>query len=128
MESKSSGNNAKEVVMSYQRALGNQDYKAARSYLRDGLSFRGPLASHDEPNSLLKDLEQLHHIVKEVEMKKVFVDGDDVCLLYDLITSTPPVTSFTCEWYRVHGGKISSIRVVFDARPYAAMFEKRNTG
>ena len=54
MESHSS----KDIVMSYQRALGNQDYKTARSYLRDDLSFRGPLASHDTPEPLLKDLEQ----------------------------------------------------------------------
>jgi hypothetical protein len=116
---------AKEIVLAYQRALGNQDYKSALSYMRDDLSFRGPLASHDKPEALLKDLEQLHHIVKGVDMKKVFVDGDDVCLLYDLITTNPPATSFTCEWYHVMDGKIGSIRVTFDARPYAAMFEKR---
>jgi ketosteroid isomerase-like protein len=116
---------AKDVVLSYQRALGNQDYKVARSYLRDDLSFRGPLASHDKPEPLLKDLEQLHHIVKGVEMKKIFAEGDDVCLLYDLITTNPPVNSFTCEWYHLQDGKIASIRVVFDARPFAAMFENR---
>ena len=60
-------------------------------------------------------------------MKKVFVDGDDVCLLYNLNTSDPPLSSFTCEWYHVQGGKIASIKVVFDARPFAAMFEKRKT-
>jgi ketosteroid isomerase-like protein len=114
---------AKDIVLSYQRALGNQDYKTASSYLRDDLSFRGPLASHDKPEPLLKDLEQLHHIVKGVEMKKLFVDGDDVCLLYDLQTTV--ATSFTCEWYHVQDGKITSIRVIFDARPFAAMFENR---
>jgi|SRR5579872_1105341 len=119
---------AKEIVLAYQRALGNQDYKTARSYLWDNLSFRGPLASHDDPESLLKDLEQLHHIVKGVEMKKMFTDDDDVCLLYDLITTNPPVTSFTCEWYQVKEGKIASINVTFDARPYAAMFENRMAG
>jgi hypothetical protein len=116
---------AKDIVLSYQRALGKQDYNTARSYLSDDLSFRGPLASYDKPEPLLKDLEQLHHIVKGVEMKKTFIDGDDVCLLYELQTSTPPLASFTCEWYHVKNGKIASLRVVFDARPFAAMFENR---
>ncbi len=115
----------KDIVMSYQRVLGNQDYKTARTLMSDDFSFKGPLASHDKPEGLLKDLEMLHHIVKGVEMKKVFVDGDDVCLMYDLITSNPPATSFTAEWYHIQGGKIGSIRVVFDARPFAAMFENR---
>src|SRR5579864_7413248 len=99
MESKFS--KSKDVVMSYQRALGNQDFKTARSYMSDNFSFHGPLATHDKPEGLLKDLEQLHHIVKGVEMKKIFAEGDDVCLLYDLIAKDPPVTSFTSEWYHV---------------------------
>jgi SnoaL-like domain len=115
----------KDIVMAYQRALGSQDYKTARSYMSDVFSFKGPLASHDKPEGLLEDLKNLHSIVKGMEMKKIFVDGDDVCLLYNLITTTPPATSFTAEWYHVQGGKISSINVVFDARPYAAMFESR---
>ncbi|MDA4129693.1 MAG: nuclear transport factor 2 family protein [Thaumarchaeota archaeon] len=117
----------KEVVMAYQSALGKQDYKTASSFMDDKhFSFKGPLATHDKAEGLLKDLEQLHHIVQGVEMKKVFVDGGDVCLLYDLITKEPPVTSFTCDWYHVENGKISSVRVVFDPRPFAAMFEKRS--
>jgi hypothetical protein len=116
----------KEVVMSYQKALGSGDYKTARSYMSDeGFSFKGPLASHDKPEGLLKDLEQLHHIVSGVDMKKVFVDGDDVCLLYELKTKSPELSSFTCDWYHVRNGKIQSLRVVFDARPFAAMFENR---
>jgi predicted SnoaL-like aldol condensation-catalyzing enzyme len=119
--------NPKELVMSYQEALGSGEYDRARAYMADeGFSFKGPLASHDKPEGLLKDLEQLHHIVEGVDMKKVFVDGDDVCLLYDLRTKSPSVTSFTCDWYRVKNGKIKEIRVVFDARPFAAMFENRN--
>ena len=119
---------SKEVVMSYQRSLGSQDYKTARSMMSDdGFSFRGPLATHDKPEGLLEDLKQLHHIVKGVEMKKIFADGEDVCLLYDLITTSPDATSFTCEWYTVKNSKIKSVRVVFDARPYAAMFESRRT-
>lgn len=116
---------AKDIVLDYQRSLGKQDYKAARSYMSDDFSFQGPLATHDKPEGLLKDLEQLHHIVKGVDMKKIFAEGDDVCLLYDLITTNPPVNSFTCEWYHVKDGKIASIRVVFDARPFAAMFANR---
>ena len=33
-------------------------------------------------------------------------------------------TAFIAEWYQVKGDKIAAIRVVFDARPFAAMFAK----
>jgi hypothetical protein len=39
-----------------------------------------------------------------------------------MVTETPAGTAFVCEWYKVKGEKISSVRVVFDARPFAAMF------
>ena len=119
MDSKSS---AKDVVMGYQRALGSTQWEAARKFLKDNMAFKGPIAAYDKPEPYIEDLKRLHNIVKGVEMKKVFVDGDDVCLLYDMVTNTPAGTAFICEWYQVQGGKISSIRVVFDARPFAPMF------
>ena len=114
----------KEIVLGYQRALGKNDWEAARKFLRDDMQFKGPLATHDRPEGYLEDLKRLHPIIKGVDMKKVFADGDDVCLLYDMHTNTPAGTAFISEWYRVHGGKIASLRVVFDARPFAQMMEK----
>ncbi|MDV3293193.1 MAG: hypothetical protein LYZ70_02880 [Nitrososphaerales archaeon] len=122
MEPKAS---AKEIVLGYQQALGSNDWKGARRYLKDNMTFRGPLASHDGPELYLEDLKKLHPIIKGVEMKKVFVDDGDVCLLYDMITNTPAGTAFISEWYHVEGDKIASLRVVFDARPFAAMWEKK---
>ena len=114
----------KEVVMGYQKALGASDWTAARGFLRDDLKFKGPIAEYDKPEPYIEDLKNLHHIVTDVQMKKVFADGNDVCLLYDMVTNTPAGTAFICEWYRVEGAKIASIRVVFDARPFAPMFQK----
>ena len=59
-----------------------------------------------------------------VQTQKVFVDGDDLYIIYDLKT-VPVRSSRTCEWYHVHGGKIASVYVVFGARPFAAMSERR---
>jgi len=109
--------NAKEVVLAYIKALDNQDYNVARSYMYDNLPIKGPGESFDKPEKLLKIL-QLSHA--KYDVKKVFVDGDDVCLLYDVTTSTPPVTVFMCSWYHVKGGKISSIWTIFDPRPFAS--------
>jgi hypothetical protein len=61
-------------------------------------------------------------MVLGVKIKKVFVDGDDVCVLYDLSTNSPAGTAFVCEWMRFRGGKIATVRAVFDARPFAAAF------
>jgi ketosteroid isomerase-like protein len=99
-----------------------KDLDRARSFLHDDVSFEGPIDSFTDADSYIASLRQLSGIVTGAEKQKVFVDGDDVCVIYDLETAPVP-SSRTCEWYRVRDGKIESVSVVFDARPFAAMFE-----
>jgi len=113
-----------EIVNAYQRALGQGDFAAARKLLADDLAFQGPFDTFKKPEPYLEALKKLHPIVKGVKVHKLFADGDDACLLYDMETSTPAGTAFVAEWYRVAHGKIASIRVVFDARPFAPLFSK----
>jgi ketosteroid isomerase-like protein len=46
----------------------------------------------------------------------VIVDGDDVCLVYDLATTKFGIIP-TAGWFHLRDGKITSIRVFFDPRP-----------
>jgi len=110
--------------MSFVEALGNQDYKSARSFVNDSMSFRGPLASYDNAETYFKDMERLR--LPKFDIKKVFADGNDVCLLYDLnVGGNPPAAVFVCGWYRVgDDGKLSSLRVVFDPRPFLQQMQK----
>lgn len=56
----------------------------------------------------------------------MIADENDACLLYDLVTNVPAVgTTRMAEWLRVEGGKITSIQLYFDPRPYVAMLEKK---
>src|SRR5213076_549108 len=114
---------AKDIVMAYQKALGKGDMAGARTYLHDDLSFVGPFESFQRPEPYLEALGKLHHIVERVEPRRTFVDGDDVCVLYDMVTNTPAGTAFIAEWYQVKDGKIAALRAVFDGRPFAPYSE-----
>jgi len=113
-----------EIVNGFKRALGEGDVAAARKFLADNLAFVGPFDTFSKPEPYLAALEKLHPIVKGVKVHKLFVDGNDACLLWDMETNTPAGTAFISEWYQVRDGKIASIRAVFDARPFAPMFSK----
>lgn len=115
---------AKDVVMGFQAAMGNDDWAKARTHLADRIDFVGPFDSFTNPDDYLKALQQLHPIVERVDMKRMFADGDDVAMFYDLVTNSPAGTGSIAEWHHVAHGKIDRIRVVFDARPFAAMFRK----
>ena len=113
--------NAREIVMSYIGALGSQDYDSARNWLGDNVLVKGPAGeAFRSPDDFIAMMQKQRG---KYDIKKVFVDGDDVCLLYDFITKT--VTAFFSSWYKVKDGKIISIQTVFDPRPFAAMQEKK---
>lgn len=116
-----------KLVISYLAALSNQDFKTARSYLKDGMSFQAPIASYNSADEYFKGNEMLrsrYGIEKVVyDVKKIFADGDDACAFFDF--SVGPVTTFACGWFRIDNGKISSIRVVFDPRSIVELTPKK---
>jgi hypothetical protein len=108
---------AKEIVMEYLQALvERRDFKSARTYLKDDISYVSPLNSFDRVEPYLKYNEHLK--LPKFDIKKIFADDQDVCLLYEMNYGEPPVKIFVSLWARVDGGKISSIRLAFDPRPF----------
>jgi hypothetical protein len=107
-------NNPKNVVMAYINALHNQDYDAALRYLHDKVRIRGPAGeSFGKPMDFV---DMLRKYQGKYDVKKVFADASDVCVLYDLVTSLGTV--FMSSWYLVEAGKITSIQTIFDPRAF----------
>ena len=111
-----------QVAESFLDAWTTKDFERARTLLKDDLHFEGPIATFDDADSYLNTLKGLAQMVTGLDKLKVFVDGDDVCVVYDLKTAPIPKAR-TCEWYRVSDGKIAWVSAVFDARPFAPLFE-----
>ena len=104
--------NPRGLVLSYVEALNDENFKLARRYVSDDMTFDGALASRQGAAAIFVDLERVR---LKYDIKKVFADGNDVCLFYDVTLSG--VKLFTCGWYQVADGKIRSLKVVFDPRP-----------
>jgi ketosteroid isomerase-like protein len=115
---------AAQVAEEYFAAWTGKDFDRARALLHDDLAFRGPIDSFDDAGAYLRAIQSLSQIVTGADKRKVFVDGDDVCVIYDLHTGPVP-NAPTAEWYRVRDGRIAAIQVFFDARPFAPLFEGR---
>ena len=102
--------------MSYIAAMDKRDYAAAKNYLSGTVHIKGPGGeAFRSPDEFLKMMEKQRGTY---DIKKVFVDGDDVCLLYNFVTEK--VTAFFCSWYQVKEGKIASIQTIFDPRAFSA--------
>lgn len=115
---KESAINAKEVVTKYIEAVNRKDFKSARSYVSDNISYVGPINSFDKAETYLKYLEHLVKNGLRLDVKKVFADDDDVCEFHEVNVDTQPEPLLVCMWFHVDDRKISSIRIVFDPRPF----------
>ena len=105
-----------KTVKSFLKALTDEDFKAAKNYLADDMKFVGVMGTREGGDVYMADMEKMKF---KYDIKKVFEDGDDVSVFYDIDMGGK--TLFCSGWYHLSGGKIDSIKVIFDPRP---LFEK----
>jgi len=103
---------AKEIVLAFIEAMNNEDFITARAYVSEDMKFVGVMGTRDSADAYFKDMEKMKF---KYDIKKVFEDGSDVCLFYDI--NMGEKTIFSCGWYKLIGGKINSFQVIFDPRP-----------
>jgi ketosteroid isomerase-like protein len=109
---------AAAAAATYFDAWRARDFARLRSVLADDVDFAGPLATVTGGDECLRGLQGMAQIMTSLEVRKVFEDGFDVLTWFDLATSvaeTVPVAN----WMHVEDGKITRIRVAFDARGIA---------
>jgi ketosteroid isomerase-like protein len=110
---------AATAAATYFEAWQARDFARLRSVLADDVDFVGPLGTAKGGEECQRGIEGMSRIMTGIEVRKVFDDGSDVLTWFDLATSvadTVPVAN----WMHVEDGKITRIRVAFDARGFAA--------
>lgn len=107
---------AAEVAERYVACWLARDFDQLRGLLADDVTFCGPLATLTDADSCVAGLRGMSQVLTDVVVHHRFVDGPDVLTWFDLHTSVaPPVP--TANWSHVEDGRITAIRVAFDARP-----------
>ena len=107
-------NTAKQVALEYIEACGRKDYDTVSRLLSPSLTFVGPGNALTGAAEYLAVLRRLGPVWKRSDVKKVFVDGDEVCVIYDFVTDTPAGAVPIVEWLRVEDGRIASVTLFFD--------------
>lgn len=102
---------AKEVVSLFLKALNDENFSQAASYLAEDMKFEGVLGTRDNAADYMKDMERMKF---KYNIQKVFADGNDVAVFYDIDMSGTKV--FCSGWYHLAHGKISAFKVIFDPR------------
>jgi len=109
---------ARDVVDRYFSALRSKDFTTMRTLLDDNVSFIGPLGTTDGADEYIEAMKKVTANMTDVERHALFAEGEDVCQVYDLVTSTPSVSVPVVQWLKVREERIAMVRLFFDPRPY----------
>jgi hypothetical protein len=107
--------NTRQLVETYHRAWTTGDFAAARACLADNLDFKGSIDTFNTADAFVAALRNFAGMLRHVTLVSACFDQDGAALLYDCDTPTPAGVIRSAEFFKTQGGKISEIRLVFDA-------------
>ena len=111
------GTDAGSIASACLAAWTSGDMATTRALLADDVRFVGPLALTVGADEYVAGVEGMSRFVTGADQHHVIVDGDDVCIVYDLVTDTEAGAIPCAGWHQLRDGKIAWVRVFFDPRP-----------
>ncbi len=104
--------NPKSIVLSFIREVNQHDFASARKYVSDSLQFYSVMGEQQGANAYFTEIKNLQ---PEYDLKNIFCEGDDVCLVYNFHVSGMIILG--CGLYHVKNNKIDCLKIIFDPRP-----------
>jgi hypothetical protein len=108
-------NDPRTLATTYFQAWQEGDFATLRSILAPDVTFAGTLGTADGLDQCIEGMTGLAKFISEIKISAMVVAGADVMTWYELLTKVAPPCP-TVNWSHVEGGKIKSIRAVFDPR------------
>jgi ketosteroid isomerase-like protein len=105
------------LTRKYLDAVGSKDLETVQSLLAPDVTFVGPIMNLQGAAAVLESFRRIGAIHVRNDVNRIFVDGDEICVIYDFVSDT--VGSIpTIEWLHVRDGRIASIRLYYDQLPW----------
>ena len=106
---------ARQLIETYHKAWTAGDFDTARRCLADDLDFKGSIDAFHKADDFVGALKGFQGMLRGVTLVNSFFGEDGAALLYDCDSATPAGVIRTAEFFTTKNGKISGIRLVFDA-------------
>lgn len=108
------------IARAYLAAVGNKDIAMLESLLAPDITFVGPVMTISGAAAVVDALRRIGAIHIRNDVHRVFVDGDEVCVIYDFVTDTVGSVP-TIEWLRIESGRIRSVKLYYDQLPWQVL-------
>jgi hypothetical protein len=119
-------NDPRSIAHTHVEAFGRKDFSSMERQFSPEVAFQGPGGTLSGRAAVLGGYQYLGPILLRNDVRKILVDGDDACIIYDFVTDTPGGAVSTVEWLRTRQGRIESIWLLFDRGPWPQVMEELN--
>lgn len=109
------------LVRDYLEALHSGRLARARELLADDLVYHDPMMTARDADDLIRQVEGFGGAAN-TEIREVVGQGDVVAALTTFRPPQAPAIPFS-QWFRIGDGRITSIQVIYDPRPFLEMME-----
>ena len=105
---------SRELVTSYIQAVGERRLEALSPLLEPDAQFTLGDNTVRGREAFVGGFRRLLPIIERNDIRHLFVDGDEACVVYDFVTSTPVGPVLSVEHLRFRNGRIASSTLVFE--------------
>ncbi len=104
----------RDLVTSYIKAVGEHRLEALPALLDPDAEFTFGDTTLCGAEAFIGGFKRLLPIILRNDIRKVFVDGDEACIIYDFVTDSPVGAVVSVEHIKVMNGRIKSSLLVFE--------------
>ena len=103
-----------DLVVSYLQAVGERRLEALPAMLEPDAEFTVGDTTLRGAEAFVGGFERLVPIILRNDIRRLFVDGDEACVVYDFVTDTPAEAVLSVEYIKVRSGRIASSLLLFE--------------
>lgn len=111
----------RSTALAYLAAVGDKQFDRVAELLHPDVEFQGPNICLRGADDFVAALRRLGPVVVRNDVRKTFVDGADVGVIYDFVTDTEAGALPAVEWLTVENGLVRAVRLVFHSAPWPAV-------
>lgn len=111
------------TARAYLGAVGNKDLGQVEQLLAPDVTFAGPVMKLSGARDVLAALRRIGAVHVRNDIQRVFVDGNEACVIYDFVTDTIGSVA-TIEWLRFEDGRIRDVKLYYDQVPWQKLREE----
>lgn len=109
-----SSNDPASIARDYVKSVGRGDLEHVATLLHPQAEFTLGSTSTHTREEFLRPFHRLAPIVLRSDIRHIFVDGSEVCVVYDFVTDTPAGAVLSVELLAIEDDLITSSTLVFE--------------